>query len=310
MGLPRFFPKMVFALVRPLAAAVLCFSLFSLAACDNRPATEQRAAPAPPTAAPAPPTTTAAPLRISVAAMISPKETFSAYHDILDYLGERLGRPVEMVQRSTYQEVNDLLEKNEIDAAFVCTGAYVSGHAKFGMPLLVAPMVKGETVYYSYIIVPRDSPAGKLADLKGKRFAFTDPMSNTGKAAPTRMLARLGATPETFFASTTFTYNHDMSITAVAKGLVDGASVDSLVWEFMNRKNPALTALTRVVERSEPYGIPPVVVATATPPELREQLKQALVHMHESESGRAILDQIMVDRFVEVDDHIYDSARK
>ena len=307
MDQPSFPPPNRHNLIRPLAAALLLFSLLFVGACDNQ------STPKPPTTAPTPtaiPTAQGDPVKISVSAMISPKETFAAYQQILDYIATRLERPVELVQRTTYQEVNDLLEKNAIDVAFVCTGAYVSGHAKFGMPLLVAPQVNGGTVYYSYIIVPKDSRAATLADLKGKRFAFTDPMSNTGKAAPTRMLAKLGAKPETFFSTITFTYSHDNSITAVAKGLVDGASVDSLVWEYLNRKNPSLTALTKVVERSEAYGIPPIVIAAATPTELREKLKQILLHMHENQAGRAILAKILIERFVEVDDHIYDSARK
>src|SRR3990172_1683382 len=51
-----------------------------------------------------------APLRIAVAAMISPDETFGYYRDLLDYIGRKMGRSVELVQRDTYAEVNDLLE--------------------------------------------------------------------------------------------------------------------------------------------------------------------------------------------------------
>ena len=49
--------------------------------------------------------------------------------------------------------------------------------------------------------------------------------------------------------------------------------------------------------------------ATATPPELREKMKQIFLHMHEDAAGRVILAEIAIERFVEVDDHIYDSAR-
>lgn len=305
MGQSKILPQNQLNLIRPLTAVLLFVALLFVGACEKQPAPKRK------TAAPTPaPIAKITPLRFSIAAIISPKETFATYQRLVDYLAASLERPVELVQRNTYQEVNDLLEKNAIDAAIVCTGAYILGHAKFGMPLLVAPQVNGGTVYYSYIIVPKDSLATKLADLQGKRFAFTDPLSNTGKAAPTRMLAKLGANPETFFSSTTFTHSHDMSITAVAKGLVDGASVDSLVWEFLHRNKSPMTALTKVIERSEAYGIPPIVVATATPPELREKMKTILLHMHENELGRAILAEIMIERFVEVDDKIYDSARK
>ena len=51
------------------------------------------------------------PLRVAVAAMISPKETLEVYRQLLAYLGHKLGKDVELVQRKTYGEVNELLGK-------------------------------------------------------------------------------------------------------------------------------------------------------------------------------------------------------
>ena len=45
------------------------------------------------------------PLRVAVAAVISPKGTVESYQPLLDYLARALGRPVELVQRRTYAEV-------------------------------------------------------------------------------------------------------------------------------------------------------------------------------------------------------------
>jgi ABC-type phosphate/phosphonate transport system substrate-binding protein len=78
------------------------------------------------------------PLRVAVAAVISPKGTVESYAPFLDYLEAKLNRPVELVQRRTYLEVNDLIERGEVDIAFVCTSAYVQGHDSFGIELLVA----------------------------------------------------------------------------------------------------------------------------------------------------------------------------
>jgi len=249
-------------------------------------------------------------IKIAVAAIISPKETFQSYRDLLDYISEQLGRPIQLVQRKTYQEVNDLIEEDQIDAAFVCTGAYVKGHDKFGMEILVAPVVNGATVYHSYIIVNRGSTLNELEDLQNKVFAFTDPLSNTGKAAPTDMLARIGKKPETFFSKTIFTYSHDNSIKAVANNVVDGAAVDSLVWEYLNQNTPAETSQTRIIARSDPYGIPPVVISSGIDPSLQKKLLEIFLNIHKDPVGEKILSKIMIERFVEVDDSIYDSVRK
>src|SRR3990172_1693725 len=62
------------------------------------------------------------PLRVAVAAVISPKETLKSYDALLDYMGKRLGRPGELVQRQTYAETNDLVRSAHLDVAFVSRG--------------------------------------------------------------------------------------------------------------------------------------------------------------------------------------------
>lgn len=250
------------------------------------------------------------PLRIAVAAMTSPKSTFEYYQDILEYIGGRLGRPVELIQRETYQEVNDLIEQGQLDMAFVCTGAYIEGHDRFGMEILAAPIVYGEPVYYSYIVVASDSSATGLEDLRGKTFAFTDPISNTGTLVPTYLLGQMGETPDTFFGQYTYTYSHDRSILAVADGLADGAAVDSLIYDYMEATDDPAVEGTRVLATSEPYGIPPIVVHPDLDPGLKQQLRSVLLEMHSDPRGRATLAAIKIDRFEVIEDSAYDSVRE
>ncbi|MBI4847851.1 MAG: phosphate/phosphite/phosphonate ABC transporter substrate-binding protein [Nitrospirae bacterium] len=249
-------------------------------------------------------------VRIAVGGMITPKEGFAYYRRLLDYIGEKLDRHVEFVDRDNYAEINELLKNGEIEAAFVCGGPYVEGHKEFGMELLAAPLVYGEAVYYSYIIVNQDSPIHMFQQLRGKRFAFTDPMSNSGQLVPTYMLAMMNETPDTFFKSYIFTQSHDKAIKAVAQGIVDGAAVDSLIWEYASRTNPVFTSKTRIIKKSLPYGIPPVVVRRGLDPELKEALRQIYLNVHNDKKGREILDHMMIDKFIPIDDSAYDSIRE
>lgn len=249
-------------------------------------------------------------LRIAISAVISPKETFILYKDLLQYIGGKMQMEVELIQRDTYAEVNNLVRDNNLDMAFVCSGAYVDGHDQFGMEILVAPVAYGESVYYGYIIVPVNSPAESIADLRGRKFAFTDPMSNTGKLSPTYLLAQMNETPDSFFGETVFTYSHDRSIEIVAHDLVDGAAVDGLIWEYMNIKQPTITKNTKVINKSEPYGIPPIVVPAGMDPVLKDNLRDLLLNIHETEKGRDILAKLMIEKFIVLEDQRYDSIRK
>lgn len=249
-------------------------------------------------------------VRIAVGGMITPKEGVAYYRDLLRYLQGRIGVKVEYVDRESYAEINDMLRTGKLEAAFVCSGPYVDGKKQFGLELLVAPQAYGRTVYYSYIIVPQASGAKAFPDLRGKRFAFTDPLSNTGRLVPTYMLAKMKETPDTFFREVVYTRSHDRAIRAVAQGIVDGAAVDSLIWDYLNAMSPELTGRTRILARSEPYAIPPVAVPRSLPPRLKNRLRKAFLEAHLDPQGREILARIRIDRFVMIDDSAYDSVRE
>ncbi|MDQ1239013.1 MAG: hypothetical protein QG577_1198 [Thermodesulfobacteriota bacterium] len=249
-------------------------------------------------------------LRIAIGAMVSPKETLSSYQDLLNYLALKLGKRLILVQRKTYGQINEMLGQGDVDLAFLCSGPYVAGKDKYGFELLAAPEVNGSHFYNAYLIVNRNSGLERLEDLKGRTFALTDPDSNTGYLAPAGWLKKLGTTPEEFFGSTVYTYSHDNSILAVSKGLVEGASVDGLIWDFYSKSNSEMTGKTRVIHKSEDFGIPPVVAGKHVSGDTKLAVKRALFQMREDPEGAAILDTLMIDRFVEANDSWYDSIRR
>ncbi|MCP3974263.1 MAG: phosphate/phosphite/phosphonate ABC transporter substrate-binding protein [bacterium] len=249
------------------------------------------------------------PLRMAVAAVLSPEGNIDNYAGLARYIGDHLGRPVELVQRRTYVEVNDLIAAGSVDLAFVCTSAYVAASDRGEMELLVVPEVNSERVYYSSVIVPVASSAVAFTDLRGGAFAFTDPISNTGRVYPTYLVEQHGHTPATFFSSSFFTYSHDKAIEAVADGVADGAAVDSLVLDHAFARDAGLRDRVRVIHRSPPFGIPPVVVPSGLSVDLRHELERLLLGLTESSAGMAILAEIGVDRFVIGSDDEYDSVR-
>lgn len=249
-------------------------------------------------------------LRIAVAPVLSALPTSDMYQQLADYLSEKLARPVELVQGKTYAEINDLIKSGDVALAIVCTNPYLEGQDDFGMELLVAPQVNGDAVYYSLLIVNQNGGAASLEDLRGASFAFSDPLSNSGRLAPRYRLARMGESPDSFFSRTIFTYSHDSSIRAVAEGVVDAAAVDSLVFEYLSLTDPALTEKVKVIEEWGPFGINPVVVHPQLAPELKERLRRVFLDMDKDPDGKWILPKLMVDRFVVPDDSIYDSVRE
>jgi phosphonate transport system substrate-binding protein len=249
---------------------------------------------------------------MSVVSIVSPRDTFQSYSELVKALGVKLGREVELVQRRTYREVNDLLIAGQLDVVFLCTGGWLElrERAPNAAAIVAMPQSAGKTTYESLIIVPAASSAMTLDDLAGKRFAFTDELSLSGREYVVELLRRSGRRADDFFESTLYTHSHDRSITAVAKGLVHGAAVHSTVLAQMSATQPLLTERVRVIHRSAEFGASPVVVSTRLPDELRARVRDALLSLEADAEGASALRMLQIDRFVVPPPGAFDSAER
>lgn len=249
------------------------------------------------------------PLRISIAAMLSPKSSLMTYGELAQYIGKRLNSPVKVVFTKKYAETNDSLRNSGSDIAFICTGAYLAARKEFPLDIIAVPVVYGETVYNSVIIAAKSSPARSFSDLKGKRFAFTDEFSLTGHLYVQARLAELKQT-SSFFSGTVFTGSHDNSIKIVAEGFSDAASVDDLVYQALLRRGDFHAKQLKIIERSPSFGIPPVVARHGLEAGIKARVRAILLAMHKNEEGARILKTISIERFVAPAPGLYSYAEK
>jgi phosphonate transport system substrate-binding protein len=92
--------------------------------------------------------------------------------------------------------------------------------------------------------------------------------------------------------------------------MVDGAAIDSLVWDFYSKIAMEVTSKTKIIFKSPPHGIPPVVVSKGIDPEIKNRLRKIFLDLHEDEESKKILNKMMIDKFVLVEDKQYDSIRE
>lgn len=237
------------------------------------------------------------PLRVVIGAMISPERTFVFYGEFFTEMALRLGRTLDLLQRRTYRETNDLIARGEVDIAWICTGAWVQLREEESARLLAVPVVAGRTSYQALLLAGSSSGARRFDDLRGKRFAFTDPLSLTGYRYPRSLIESAGRDPSGFFSSTVFTHGHDRSIEAVRRGIVDGATVDSLIYDYLARCSPSNVEGVRVIGRSPSFPIPPLVVPARMPEAEAERLKDELMALSCTAEGRSLLDELLIDGF-------------
>ena len=223
------------------------------------------------------------------------------------YLEKQLERPVVFVQRDSYRETMDLIKQGSLDFAWICDYPFVALGGV--VRLLAVASYQQEPLYRSYLIVPsKDTKTQSLLDLKGKVFAYADPHSNTGYVVPRHFLKKANLDANTFFKKTFFTWSHSKAIRAVASGLAQGAAIDSYVWDSLQKVDPKLVAKTRIVWKSEAYGFPPIVADNDVARADFDAFQKALFRMKDDPAGRALLDKLNLDGFVEGSPKLYDGV--
>jgi len=237
-------------------------------------------------------------LRIVVFSILLPQETIVHYRTIANYLGEKIQRPVILIQRKSYAEMAVLLLNGGADMAFFSSGGYNSFRNVGEMEVLVSQQRMGQPYNQGFLLVAQDSEAKTLADLRGKTIAFSDPLSYSGYTFLAEMLKEQQETPENFFGRYIYTYNHEKSFRAVATKLVDAAAVTSLIYYRAQQKTPELADAVKIIAVSPPFGAGPVVVGKSVSAAQRESLRKSLLSIHEDPRGKTALAGLMIDKYI------------
>ena len=232
------------------------------------------------------------------------------YRFLAERIGDRLGRPVELVVGSSF----DQFEQGEADLGVICGLPYVRladrhppAVEPLAAPVLAGDRYGGRPVYYSDVIVRQDSPISCLEELRGRSWAYNEPASHSGHTVTLYSLVRMGARPG-FFARVVQAGYHQRAIRLVDAGAVDAAAIDSQVLAVELRDHPDLEGL-RVVGSFGPSTIQPVVAAGRLPDQLKDEVRELLVELGDDPSARPALAHGFIDRFAAVDDGAYDDIR-
>ncbi|MGG3518875.1 phosphate/phosphite/phosphonate ABC transporter substrate-binding protein [Bacillus pseudomycoides] len=246
------------------------------------------------------------PVRIAISSVLSPTDTIMYYRKIANYIGEKLHRPVILIQRKSYNEISMLMMNGGADIAILSTGAYITYRHVEGLEAIAMQERMGVPYYYGYVVVNRKNELSSIHDLRGKNIAFSDPTSYSGFIFVRKKLAELSETPEHFFGRYVFTYNHESSLSAVINGVVDAAAVDSLVFERTKLKNPELIKDLKIIEKTEPIGTGPVVISSNLPDEEKRIIKESFISMHEQKIIKPAFQGLFIDRFVPFEPQLYE----
>lgn len=236
-------------------------------------------------------------LTIAVQPTATPETLSAESRDIEVFLEERIPDvDVEIRVPTMYAGVVEALRFGNAHAAFMSAwpAAMAAKHAGAEVVLAeVREVVIGEEkverpFYYSYWVVPSDSPYKSLADLKGKDVAFPSPLSTSGYVFPVARMAELGLVtkqgesvdPGAYFDDVYFAGGYPQAWEAVKKGQAQASVIAGDVPEKLYRD---VLAGARVIEQQGPIPSHAVLFAKGLAEPRRGQLKAALLELGKPE---------------------------
>lgn len=188
----------------------------------------------------------------------TPVEDPSVYREVwsgfIEHLEKATGKSVEFFPVQSNAAQLEAMRAGRLHVAAFNTGSTPLAVNMAGfVPFCMMADDDGNFGYEMEIIVPADSPAREVGDLKGMRVAFTAPTSNSGYKAPSVLLEKeFGLKADRDFQPV-FSGKHDNSIIGVANRDYDAAAIANTVFKRMAARGAVKSEDVRSIYRSETF---------------------------------------------------------
>ena len=246
-------------------------------------------------------------LRVSAIPDEAPTELQRKFAPLGEYLEKEIGMKVEFTPVTDYAAVVESLATKKLDKAWL--GGFTFVQTKQRAKGTAIPIVQRaeDEKFTSRFIVPIDSTAKSLADLKGKTFAFGAPSSTSGHLMPRYFLMQAGISPDTDFKNVAFSGAHDATVAFVAGGKAEAGVLNSSVWDkLVETKNPNALKV-RVLSSTPPYYDYNWTVRGDLDPAIVTKLTNAFIKLDPANPAhKAILELQRASKFIPTKASNYD----
>ncbi|MBB1601465.1 phosphonate ABC transporter substrate-binding protein [Variovorax sp. UMC13] len=227
---------------------------------------------------------------------------------MMDMLSNALGMPVKPFVAADYNGVIEALRSKRLDVAYLGPFSYVLGASIASIEAFAVAETKkaGRTSYYSQIVAHKDSGIRKVADLKGKTFAFVDPTSTSGHLFPKAGLIKAGFNPDKDFGRVIFSGSHDSSAIAVQNKKIEAAAIADRILDAAIAKGLAKREDLVEVWRSDPIPESPTVWRRDLSPDLKKRVQAAFLEVKDIPWS----DQGLLNGFHPTNDAAYNIIRE
>jgi phosphonate transport system substrate-binding protein len=236
---------------------------------------------------------------------------------LVEILQKKLGIEVQPFVATDYTGVVEALRVGKLDIAFLTPASYVLAKNEANVRVALKSERKGSPYYYAAIITRADSGIKKLEDLRGKVFAFGDPLSTSANVFPRKLFHEKGIDPVRDFKQILYSGGHDATVLAVLNRKVDAGATyanstdggDTAWARYL--QNPEDVKKIAAIGYSEPIPADNLVFAAGLDETLAKQIEEVFLELSRDPGGKKMLrDLYQIDGFVPASDRDYDSVRE
>ena len=246
-------------------------------------------------------------LRVSAIPDESPTELQRKFAPLGKYLESALGMKIDWTPVNDYPAVVEALAAKKLDLAWLGGVTFVQARLRTGNAI---PIVQREedAKFTSKIIANAGSGINRLADLKGKNFAFGSPSSTSGHLMPRHYLKVNGIDAAKDLKRIAFSGAHDATAAWVESGRVEAGALNASVWDKLVGQKKVDTAKVKVIYTTPPYYDYNWTVRGDLDPAIVKKLTAAFLKLDRSNPAhREILDLQRATRFIRTQAENYQS---
>ncbi len=236
----------------------------------------------------------------------------SQANELEQYLEQETDYDIQIYVPTSYAGVVEALRFGKADVAFMSAWPAYLAVEKAGATLEIAEVrevvigdtLTAETFYYSYWVVPKDSPYNTLEDLRGKRAAFSSPLSTSGYVTPMKTMVETGlitvekgkeVDPKSYFSDVVFAGGYSQAWEALKSNKVDVSIIAGDVSEKLYRE---VRENTKVIHEQGPIPSHGVVFSKEMDSNAKMEIKRAMLKMGNDDSTKQIMRKLVSAIFV------------
>lgn len=198
------------------------------------------------------------------------------WDEFLQHLAKETGKKVQFFPVQSNAAQLEAMRSGRLHVAGFNTGSNpLAVNCAGFVPFTMMADKQGAYGYEMEIIVPADSSAQKIEDLKGKTIAFTSQTSNSGYKAPSALLASQYQMQAERDYKPAFSGKHDNSIIGVANKDYDAAAIANSVLNRMVARAVVDADKLRSIYKSESFPTTGYGYVYNLKPELAKKVQEA-----------------------------------